>query len=209
MLNLFGRLDHKGNHCDGVTRRGFLKVGGMAAGGCACSPTAGSRGRGPGPARRTRRSSTSTCRAARRTSTCSTSSRTRRPRSAGEFRPIATNVPGMQICELFPQAGKDGGQVRDRPFARRFRGAARLLPVHDRAGTHKATRHPAGGWPAFGAWVSKLQGRPNPAMPANISLMYPTGNRTWGEPGTGGFVGTPHAPMGLVAERPERPRPRA
>jgi hypothetical protein len=32
--------------------------------------------------------------------------------------------------------------------------------------------------------------------------MYPTGNRTWGEPGTGGFIGPSHAPVALVAQDP-------
>ena len=32
--------------------------------------------------------------------------------------------------------------------------------------------------------------------------MYPTGNRTWGEAGDGGFIGTAHSPVGLVAKDP-------
>ena len=33
MLNLFGNQDRNKTHCDGYSRRDFLKVGGMAAGG--------------------------------------------------------------------------------------------------------------------------------------------------------------------------------
>ena len=33
MLNLFGKSDQGPTHCDGYSRRNFIKVGGMAAGG--------------------------------------------------------------------------------------------------------------------------------------------------------------------------------
>ena len=33
----------------------------------------------------------------------------------GEFQPIATNVPGIQICEHLPLHGRDHGQAGDRP----------------------------------------------------------------------------------------------
>ena len=66
--------------------------------------------------------------------------------------------------------------------------------------THKDPP-PAGGWPMLGSWVSKIHGAVNDAIPPNLSLMYPTGNRTWGEPGTAGFVGPAHDPMSLVPPR--------
>src|SRR5215510_13066609 len=37
-----------------------------------------------------------------------------------------------------------------------------------------------GFWPAFSSWVSKVQGQADAAVPANVSLMYPTGERRWG-----------------------------
>ena len=35
----------------------------------------------------------------------------------GEFNPIATNVPGVQICEHFPLQAQDVGQARLHPLA--------------------------------------------------------------------------------------------
>jgi hypothetical protein len=35
MLDLFGKSDPRRTHCDGLSRRGFLRIGGMAAGGLA------------------------------------------------------------------------------------------------------------------------------------------------------------------------------
>lgn len=117
----------------------------------------------------------------------------------GEFRPIPTNVPGIEICEHFPR------------LARMMDKFALIRSIADSDGDHdcyqcmtghtRKERAPQGGWPMLGAWVSKLQGA-NPGVPANVALMYPTGNRTWGDPGTGGFIGSSHAPMNLVAQDP-------
>jgi hypothetical protein len=55
-----------------------------------------------------------------------------------------------------------------------------------------------GFWPGFSSWVSKVQGASDAAVPANVSLMYPTGERRWGFHGEGGFLGIQHAPFHLV-----------
>jgi hypothetical protein len=118
----------------------------------------------------------------------------------GEFRPIGTNVPGIRICELFPR------------MARMMDKFALIRSIVDSEGLHDGyqcmtgrTRRemkPAGGWPAAGAYVSRLQGDTGTSVPAHVSLMYPTGNRTWGEPGAGGFAGVAHSPMTLVGREP-------
>jgi len=41
----------------------------------------------------------------------------------------------------------------------------------------------------------------SPGVPPNVSLMYTTGNRTWGETEDGGFIGPSHAPMRLVPDK--------
>ena len=43
-----------------------------------------------------------------------------------------------------------------------------------------------------------MKGQVNPAIPANVALMYQTGNRTWGETGDGGFLGVAHSPFNLL-----------
>ncbi|MCA9056625.1 MAG: DUF1501 domain-containing protein, partial [Planctomycetaceae bacterium] len=114
----------------------------------------------------------------------------------GEFSPIATNVPGIEICELFPKMA----QVMDKLVL--------IRSLSDSDGRHDAyqcmtgrkfgDRQPPGGWPSAGAWVSKMQGPVVDAVPPNVALMYQTGNRTWGEPGTGGFLGVAHSPFNVV-----------
>ncbi len=53
----------------------------------------------------------------------------------------------------------------------------------------------------MGSWVSRFQGTANPSIPANLSLMYPTGESRWGDPYTGGFLGMAHNPFNLVGGR--------
>ena len=45
----------------------------------------------------------------------------------GEFKPIATNVPGIEICEHMPRLAAHDGQVRRHPHDRR-RAAATTRP---------------------------------------------------------------------------------
>ena len=198
MLNLFGRSDQGPSHCDGYSRRDFIKVGGMAAGGLGLNQLLSMESRaGTGSSRKSiiniylpggpshldmfdlKPDAPSEIR--------------------GEFRPISTNVPGIQICELFPRLAN----IADKYSI--IRSLCDSDGGHDcyqcMTGHKKSGPKPTGGWPSFGSWISKIQGS-NPGVPANLSLMYPTGNRTWGEAGTGGFIGTQHAPMGMVGKDP-------
>ena len=50
----------------------------------------------------------------------------------GEFKPIATNVPGIQIGELLPRLARCMDKLAAAPLARRPAGRAQQLPEHDR-----------------------------------------------------------------------------
>ena len=118
----------------------------------------------------------------------------------GEFSPIRTNVPGMEISEVFPKLA----QVADKFSI--IRSVVGSEGHHDgyqcmTGRTHKDTP-PAGGWPMLGSCVSQIQGRVNNSIPANVSLMYPCGHREWGDSYSAGFVGPAHDPMTLVAKDP-------
>jgi len=203
MLDILARPDRdifRGNgFCDGLTRRGFLKVGGLAAGGLSLTQLLALEDR---PGTGSNHKAVINVYLPGGISHLDTFDlKPDAPSEVrGEFRPIKTNVPGIEICEMFPRLAK----VADK-FAI-VRSLADSDGRHDcyqcmtgrRAGDKNA---PPGGWPAFGAWVSKVQGAAG-ALPAHLSLMYPTGNRTWGEPGGGGFIGTEHGPMQLVAKDP-------
>ncbi len=119
----------------------------------------------------------------------------------GEFQPISTSVAGIQIGELFPRIAR----MMDKfvPI-RTIVGASGRHDANQITTGQLAQNPPAGGWPSVGAWVSKIQGPVNPAVPAHVSLFYKTDHEPWGDPGDGGFLGMAHAPFRLVGGKGEK-----
>ena len=116
----------------------------------------------------------------------------------GEFQPIETNVPGIEICELFPRiAGMMDKFVPIRSIVGASGSHYSWQCLTGRPGKDGA----AGGWPAMGAWISKLQGPVNPTIPPHLTLFYKTKHGPWGNPGNGGFLGVAHSPFGLVGAK--------
>ncbi|MFN3651770.1 MAG: DUF1501 domain-containing protein [Armatimonadota bacterium] len=111
----------------------------------------------------------------------------------GEFKPIPTNVDGIQICEVFPQLAK----VTDRlAIVRSIVGSA---PDHDAyqcmTGWPRRAMENAGGYPGIGSVVTKLQGWADPVIPAAVGLAAPTVERRWSDSGSPGFLGAKYAPF--------------
>ncbi|MDP6443516.1 MAG: DUF1501 domain-containing protein [Pirellulaceae bacterium] len=109
----------------------------------------------------------------------------------GEFQPIATNVPGIQISELMPRCA----QMMDK-FA-----IIRTLVESD--GRHSSFQcvtgrrfasQPAGGWPEMGSLLSKVRGPVDRAVPPTIDLSMKMAHLPYNLPGAG-FVGKAHAPF--------------
>lgn len=198
MLNILGKTLGASGQCDALSRRHFLKVGGMAAGGLSLAHLLGMESQAG-----TGRSSKSIINIFLPGGPSHIDTFDLKPEAPseirGEFKPIGTNVPGMEICELFPRLAK----IADK-FAI-IRSISDSDSAHDcyqcMTGHKRRDRAPQGGWPSLGSWVSQLQ--PGMAeMPANVSLMYPTRFQHWGDPVGAGFIGSAHAPMGLVSKDP-------
>ena len=88
----------------------------------------------------------------------------------GEFKPIATNVPGIQIGEVLPEDRRPDGQVRVHPLASSARrGGHDAYPVHDRLAAASRSRPWAAGR-ASARSLSKLQGPVDPSVPPFVGL---------------------------------------
>ncbi len=109
----------------------------------------------------------------------------------GEFRPIKTSVPGIEICEHMPGMAK----VMDKCVPlRSVHGSPN--GAHDSfiCYTGRAKRNePPGGWPSIGSVVSKLKGPVNRAVPPFNGLAPNAGHPPYGSPGHPGFLGVGHA----------------
>ena len=115
---------------------------------------------------------------------------------AGPWKPIATNVTGIQIGEAFPQIAA----MMDKFTI--IRSLVGNQAGHDAIqvfnGRNPAKPKPGGGWPQMGSIVAKLRGPTNPAIPPFISLCYPCTHGPYNEPGSG-FLGAaldPFRPTG-------------
>lgn len=109
----------------------------------------------------------------------------------GEFLPIATSVPGIQIGETFPQLAK----LMDR--------CAVIRSVVGCSGRHEAAQC-LGGWdstegtaigghPSIGSAVSKLFGSTDPSVPPFVGLAEKTRHVPWSDSGESGFLGAAHS----------------
>jgi hypothetical protein len=181
--------------CDGVSRRSFLRIGGLAMGGLSLPSILRAQERSPknvrsgglghkavimvylpgGPPHQDMYDL-----------------KTDAPSEVrGEFRPIPTNVDGIQVCELLPRLA---GMMD------------KLVPIRSIVGAKD--RHesfqcltgrlnenlPRGGWPELGAVVSRLAGARRRDVPPFAALSPRMQHRPYNN-GTPGFLGPTHSPF--------------
>lgn len=106
-------------------------------------------------------------------------------KDAGEFKPIPTSVPGVQISEHFPQVAKlmhHGAILRGMSTGEGAHGRARYY-------LHTGYKEGVGGlvYPSIGSIAAAEIGRPELPLPNFISV----GNRSYGS----GFLGAKHQPL--------------
>jgi hypothetical protein len=111
----------------------------------------------------------------------------------GEFKPIPTNVPGIEICEHLPRLAR----MTDRLAILRTIVGARgeHAAVQCYTGYSDMESRQAGGRPSLGAIVSKLQGPVSSDMPPFVGLSPRTQHVPWGDPGAPGYLGLKYAPF--------------
>src|SRR5688572_2595947 len=195
MITLYGKPGE-----GSLTRRGFLRIGGMAAGGLSLGQLMSIEARAQ--AGRTQKAIINIYLPGGPSHIDMFDPKPDAPTDIrGDFDAIGTNVAGIQVSELFPRMAR----MMDKfAILRSVVGSEGLHDLYQcMTGRTRREAKPAGGsWPSMGAWVSRLQGEAVVGVPPNVHMMYPTGNRTWGEPGDAGFVGQRHAPMACVSKDP-------
>jgi len=188
MLTIYGP---KNRFCDGISRRNFLKIGSLGMGGLALPQilrAEASQGIGSshkavimiflpgGPSHQDMFDLKMDAPAEIR----------------GEFKPISTSVPGIQICEHLPKMAK----LMDK--------MAIIRSIVGATGDHYAVQcltgrshvnPPAGGWPSIGSVLSKLQGPVDKSIPPFVGLSPKMGHTPWADPGQSGFLGPAHSPF--------------
>lgn len=194
MLTILGKTSQRSDRfCDGLSRRNFLTIGGLALGGLSLPQVL--RAEESQPHGRSHKAIINIFLPGGPPHQDMWDLKVDAPAEVrGEFRPIKTNVSGIEICELFPQIAA----MMDKfvPIRSMVGASGAHYAVECMTG-RRENNAPAGGWPSMGAWVSKCLGPVNPTVPAHVSLFYKTGHGPWGDPGTGGFLGLKHGPFRL------------
>ncbi|MCA9184509.1 MAG: DUF1501 domain-containing protein [Planctomycetales bacterium] len=113
----------------------------------------------------------------------------------GEFHPINTNVPGIQICEHLPRMA---GMMDKLVLIRTVVGALDRHESFQCMTGHLRDRQPPGGYPEFGSIIAKLKGPTNPSVPAYVGLSPRMQHRPYnsGDPGCLGPAYAPFQPHG-------------
>lgn len=191
MLTIFGRT---GRFCDGVSRRGFLKIGmlGLGASGLRLADIARAEAQSGSPTGH--KSVINIFLAGGPPHQDMWDIKTEAPAEIrGEFKPIATSVPGIQIGEVFPQIA---ARMDKCAIIRSIVGAT---GGHDgqqcMTGWSQASLKSIGGRPSLGSAIAKLQGPVDPSLPAFVGLAAKTQHMPWSDSGTPGFLGASYSPF--------------
>jgi hypothetical protein len=189
MLSIRGRS--QGGFCDGVSRRDFLKIGGLALGGLslmdvlAAEAQQGKRTNHKaiimvflpgGPPHQDMFDLKPDAPADVR----------------GEFKPIKTSVPGIEICEHMPKLAK---------MMDKFAIIRSLVGARDEHASNicfsgytiaESSQNHA---PCLGSVLSRLKGPVEKTVPPFVSLCGKAGHMPWADPGDPGFLGLAHSPF--------------
>ncbi|XZE18224.1 DUF1501 domain-containing protein [Pirellulaceae bacterium SH449] len=202
MLSFIGK--GSAHTCNGVVRRDFLQVGTLGAIGLGLPQLLAASDAGKVPANKSNRSVIMIFNLGAPSQLDTFDMKPEAPvEIRGPFQPIATNAPGIQISELFPEHAK----IADKFSLVRscfHRGAA----VHDAGWQIMQTgRQFSGGvnTPHVGSAASYLLGRRND-LPPHIVLPEIMGRGGGNLPNgqAGGFLGKSHDPFALMAD-PSKP----
>jgi len=111
----------------------------------------------------------------------------------GEFKPIDTKVDGIQIGEVFPKIAALADKCA---FIRSVVGSA---GDHDgyqcMSGWPRRALPSQGGYPAMGPVAAKVLGQVDRAVPVSVGLAPPAQASTWSENGSAGYLGAGYAPF--------------
>jgi hypothetical protein len=113
----------------------------------------------------------------------------------GEFDPIDTQVPGVQISELMPRVA---GMLERFAIVRSLVGAEDRHSSFQCVTGRRFAQQPLGGWPEIGSVLSRLEGPADPAVPPAVDLSMKMAHLPYNLPGPGwlGMAHTPFKPSG-------------
>ncbi|MDF1851136.1 MAG: DUF1501 domain-containing protein [Verrucomicrobiales bacterium] len=197
MLTISGSPTSRSRFCDGVSRRDLLRIGGLGMGGAALPQLL--QAEQLAGLKNSRKSVIMIYMAGAPPHQDMYDLKMDAPSEIrGEFRPIPTNVDGLEICELLPQlAGVMDKCVPIRSLYGAPNGSHDSFMCYTGkvGSTLNMTGQPPGGWPSIGAVMSNLMGSKHENIPAFVGLAPKAGHPPYGSSGKPGFLGFSHGPF--------------
>jgi hypothetical protein len=189
MLTIYGNRAPR--FCDGVSRRNFLKIGALGLGGLALPEIL--RAQSASGVRRSHKAVIMIFLPGGPSHQDIFDLKMDAPSEIrGEFKPISTKVPGIQICEHLPLLA---AQMDKLAIIRSVVGALDNHDAFQCLTGRVLNNQPPGGWPSLGAVVSKLQGPTNKFIPPFVGLSPKMGEMRWARSGEPGFLGPAYGPF--------------
>ncbi len=189
MLTLWGDATRRG-YCDGLSRRSFLKVGGLVMGGLSLpglleaeAVAVANTGKAGTAGRSAHRSVIMVYLSGGLAHQDTFDLKMDAPGGIrGEFKPIATRLPGVQVCELLPKTAL----VMDKLVVIR----SLVGQIDEHSSFQSMTGFPMGisqreGKPHFGSLISRVQGPVDPVVPPFVDLSPVMQHRPYNTPGPG------------------------
>jgi hypothetical protein len=187
MLTFFGPGQR---YCDGISRRSFLHLGSLAVGGLALPQLLQAEQKKG----RSHRSVIMVYLSGGLAHQDTVDLKPFAPKEVrGEFKPIATNVPGIQIGELLPRLARCMNRLA---IIRSLVGQ-----IDEHSSFQSTTGFPMGitrreGKPHFGSVVARVQGPTDPVIPPFVDLFPTMQHKPYNAP-TAGHLGRASAPVKL------------
>ena len=191
MLTIFGTRPRRSGFCDGVSRRGFLKIGALGVGAAGLNLADLYRAEAAGTSEKSHKSVINIFLGGGPPHQDMWEIKTKAPKEIrGPFSPISTNVSGIQIGECFPKIA----QVMDKSVVMRaiVGCEGRHNSFQCMTGFRHAELRSMGGHPAMGSVLHKLQGPADKGVPPYVGMVTAG---VWRDPGTPGFLGQTYAPF--------------
>ena len=197
MLTIYGGQSAK--FCDGISRRGFLKIGAFAFGATSLTLADVLRAEAQSGGSRQHKAVINIFLGGGPPHQDMWEIKTEAPAEIrGEFSPIDTAVPGIRIGEVFPR------------IAANMQKCVVVRSVVGSTGQHDAYQSmtgwdhqslaPLGGRPSMGSALAKLRGPVDPSVPPFVGLAERTAHVPWSDCGKPGFLGAAYG-----AFRPDGP----
>ena len=190
MFNIMGD-SHR--FCDGLTRRNFLQIGSLGFGGLSLPQILRAQSQQPTPWQSSHKATIMVFLPGGPPHQDMWEIKTQAPREIrGEFNPIATSVPGVQIGELFPRLA---GMMEKLVAIRSLIGCRDEHSSHVCFSGYSRRDSKLHNRPSLGAFLSRIEGHVDQSVPPFVGLSPKMGHNPWSHPGESGFLGLTHTPF--------------